>query len=209
MRIGSTVDEQRVVRLSQKESRMTTVIRAAAVRIGGRELLCLVRGISQTRFLAEIDVPPGTGKKIALKLGEEWVNCTVSKAEDRKIWCKFNEEIDVDAWLSGRRDAARIQLSCAARLQLGSQTAFCELTEISQSGARLSSEAFLLDGDVVTIMMRGWSSPLRGIVKWSDGTEVGIQFCEALDIHRLMSWVSAAGIAQLQSVEQIRNLSRQ
>lgn len=115
---------------------------------------------------------------------------------DLLIGVQFDQPIDVSRILRRQSDDSkgrthrmpRLNISCSARLLVGSVSREVTIRDISQGGAKIEAE-FLRMGDQVTIAIYGLGTS-RGVVCWSDSGNAGISFDTPIAFSQLATWAS-------------------
>jgi hypothetical protein len=135
----------------------------------------------------------GTRAEIELKSGQT-VSGVVIWIDDQHLGLQFDHPVDVEHVLSAATSAAeghrarfpRVEVRRFATVRSGARIVRGETVDISQGGVKLIVTEALETGHVV-VSLAGLD-PLPGVIRWSDGHHMGIEFNDLIPLDRLVSW---------------------
>ncbi len=174
--------------------RFLSLLRVGAIAIDGKRELCLIRNISaggmMIRAYSQIDV--GTHLSVELKQGEP-VSGTVKWIDGGLTGVAFDTPIDVVLLLATPGDGPRprlprIEVDCAAWVREDGDVIRLRVTNVSQGGVCVQSDAPLTVGAEVVVTLPGLT-PVAGVAKWNDGGTYGVAFNRPLALSELVRWL--------------------
>jgi hypothetical protein len=181
----------------RRQERHLTILRVGALVIGGRRELCLIRNISAGGLMAHVYSALETGTQVAVELKtNQQVAGRIVWVQDSNAGIAFDCPIDVAELLSNppvlengwRPRMPRVEVDKAATLRCGAQTAWVTVRDISQGGARITSETVLEEGADIVLTPSGFR-PIAGVVRWRGEGCCGIAFNGPLPFGELMAWL--------------------
>lgn len=178
----------------RESDRYLSLLRVGAIAIDGKRELCLIRNISAGGMMirAYSPIPAGTRLSVELKQGDP-VEGTVKWVEDGLTGVEFDIPMDVVMLLSAPGDGPRprlprIEVECTARVREDGNVVRARVSNVSQGGVCVQSDAPLTVGADVVVTLPGLT-PAPGVVKWTDGGTYGISFNRALVLSNLVAWL--------------------
>jgi hypothetical protein len=178
----------------RESDRYLSLLRVGAIAIEGKRELCLIRNISAGGMMIRAYSPIAVGTRLAVELKQgDPVEGTVKWVEDDLTGVAFDEPIDVVLLLSAPGDGPRprlprIEVDCTAWVREDGDVVRARVSNISQGGVCVQSDAALTLGADVVVTLPGLT-PAAGIVKWSDEATYGISFNRALVLSNLVAWL--------------------
>ncbi|HUP67575.1 MAG TPA: PilZ domain-containing protein [Sphingomicrobium sp.] len=183
-------------RRQPRAQRHLSLFRVAALLIGDRRELCLIKNISAGGMLirAYRPIPVGTELSIELKQAEP-VAGTAQWVDQDSVGVAFDQPIDVLSLISRSAEGPqprmpRIEVDCMATVREGANVVRTIALNISQGGVRVQSRADLPLGAEVVVTLAGLA-PEPALVKWRDGDCYGLAFHRVLSITQLVAWLQA------------------
>lgn len=180
-------------------ARIVTTYRVGKLTTKTGPILCLVRGLSEKIARLDIDMPFAGDDQATLEIGGERLTGTLVKLGDRQAELHSAATIDVETLLAdpsilaslGQRTLPRVDVDARARIDFGGQRVPAQVRDISTDGIKVYTEELLASGDAVRIILKGFDTPLAGLVRWTDGDYAGIEFAQRLPIGRINAWLAA------------------
>lgn len=161
--------------------RYALLIRTAKIGADGREFLCIIRDASATGLKIRLftQLPQARDMSIELVNGDRYPVELVWQAEDF-AGLRFVEEIAVERLLeegSGTfpRRQVRLRIALDGVLHSGGEAVRVAFHDISQQGACVESEKWLLMNELVRLET-GISAPLYAKVRWRSHPRYGLIF---------------------------------
>ncbi|WP_114521290.1 PilZ domain-containing protein [Altererythrobacter sp. ZODW24] len=181
--------------------RFTLLLRAAKLILPAGEFLCVIRDVSATglsirNFHA---LPPGGPIKLQLQSGDSH--------ELEKMWerdgaagFRFGENVNLVRFLSENgsypKRPVRLNLQLAINLALCGEASSAEIRDISQQGARITSESKLAIGQ--SLQLNADSLPaIRAKVRWRKENEYGLVFEDTFQFAELACLAAALQLPNL------------
>lgn len=186
--------------------RYALLIRTAKIVADGREFLCIIRDASATGLKIRLfsDLPQARELAVELVTGDRYPVDLVWMADDY-AGLRFKQEIEVERLLDESRGTypkrqIRLQIAIGGMLHSGGEAAPVIFRNLSQQGACIESEKWLLMNELVRIET-GVTPPLYAKVRWRSHPRYGLifehtfrldelarisaplQFAEALELH--------------------------
>jgi PilZ domain len=174
----------------RQANRVSLLFRAAKLVADGREMVCIIRDISETGVKARIFhaipqcgtllIETGNGNRFPVKV--VW-------SEGEHAGLRFTDEVDVrwfinDAESLFPKRPLRMNLSLKAQLHSGSHVHAAEFTNISQKGGCITCEEHLLINELVRVET-GLTAPIFAKVLWRRKPHYGIIFEETFRLDGL------------------------
>jgi hypothetical protein len=171
--------------------------------IGSVRQVCLIRKISAGGALLHVDTPIEEGRRLELELSaDQTLEGVVVWRRGSEVGLRFDTPIDILPILARnlvsqpgeRRRMPRVEVFCPALLESGGRTELVTTRDIAQGGIKIDTPLPLTVEQEVTVTPEGlW--PLRGTVRWVNGTVAGIAFQPELAWQELMPWLKARRVA--------------
>lgn len=161
--------------------RSALLIRTAKIIADGREFLCIIRDASATGLKVRLFSGLPQAREMALELttGDCYPVELVWQADDF-AGLSFPQEIDVDRLLDESRGTfpkrqIRLQIVIGGVLHSGGEAVAVAFHNLSQQGACIESEKWLLMNELVRIET-GVTPPLYAKVRWRSHPRYGLIF---------------------------------
>lgn len=161
--------------------RYALLIRTAKIIADGREYLCIIRDASATGLKIRLfsDLPKAQDLAVELTTGDRYPVKLVWQADDY-AGLRFPQEIDVERLLDesrGRfpRRQIRLQIVLGGVLHSGGEAVPVTFHNLSQQGACIDSEKWLLMNELVRLET-GVTQPLYAKVRWRSHPRYGLIF---------------------------------
>lgn len=182
------------------QERHVKILRVGVLVVEGRRELCLIRNISAGGLMAHVYCPVRAGQQIVVELkAHEAIPGHVAWTRDSNAGVAFDAPVDIEALLANpatldngwRARSPRIEVDRAATVRIDSVPSPARICDISQSGAKIETNAKLaIDGDVV-ITPEGFR-PIGAVARWQEGDRAGIVFNEVIRLNELIAWIKSA-----------------
>jgi hypothetical protein len=181
----------------------SAILRAARLVVGDSEALCRVRSISAQGYLAEVSPAPRCGQQVEIEIVDGVrMRGVVESSGSEGIRVKFDTPQDVESVLGGcaggdhlpARDA-RIPVDGFATLAIEGRLFSVTVSNISQSGARVTASELPLRPGASASLDLDWFGRLQGSVRWVTPGAAGIAFARPLAFDRLAHWIWATSRA--------------
>lgn len=160
--------------------RFTMLIRAAKLRCGEAEFLCVVRDASETGISVRLfhALPEGEELELELQNGDSYALELIWQLEDR-AGLKFRQPVDIARIIESptrfAKRPVRVSFCAPVRLVSGAVDADATLCDISQQGAKVvSSTRFAIDQRVR--LCAPHLGEVNAKVRWRDGVTYGLVF---------------------------------
>lgn len=181
----------------RREPRHLTILRVGTL-IGpnGREL-CLIRNISAGGLMAHVYSQHRVGEKISVEIkSDHEVPGSVKWCRESNVGIEFDAQIDVAEMLTSQnqRDSSwrqrmpRIEVDRLATVRIGARICGANTLDISQGGVKLETDVPIEVGEQVVITLDRLR-PIKGVVRWQNGSRCGIAFHETVPFGELMGWL--------------------
>lgn len=174
--------------------RHMTLYRVGSLSIGDRRELCLIKNISAGGMMvrAYCSIPEGTKLAVELKCGQP-IAGIASWFREPNVGIAFDSPIDVIDILSTsmhgpRPRMPRIAIDRFITLRDGASTYRMRASDISQGGVKVVSETKIAAGTEVFITLPEIET-LCGVVRWSEGDQMGVTFNKLLPLPVLVGWL--------------------
>jgi hypothetical protein len=181
----------------------SAILRPARLVVGDSEALCRVRSISPHGYLAEISPAPRCGQQVEIEIVDGVrMRGVVESSGSEGIRVRFDSAQDVESVL-GRcaggehlpaRDA-RIPVDGFATLTIEGRPFSVTVSDISQSGARVTASELPLRPGASALLDLDWFGRVQGSVRWVTPGAAGIAFARPLAFDRLAHWIWATSRA--------------
>lgn len=170
--------------------RFTLLIRAAKLIVDGREFLCILRDASATGVKVRLFTPIPDHKSLAIELGNG------DRHDARLVWTtedhaglQFLQEVDVQRLIDERgghypRRQVRLRIVLDAVLHSGGESVHVQFHDISQQGACLECEKWLLMNELVRLET-GVMQPIYAKVRWRNHPRYGLVFEQTFKLDEL------------------------
>ncbi len=174
--------------------RHMTLYRVGSLAIGERRELCLIKNISAGGMMvrAYCAIPEGTRLTVELKCGQP-IAGSVTWFRDPNVGIAFDQPIDVIDILSTsmqgpRPRMPRMEVQGLVTIREGASTYRLRACDISQGGLKVQGETMIALGADVVVTCPGLE-PQRGVVRWSEGDQMGVTFNRNLPLALLVGWL--------------------
>lgn len=161
--------------------RYALLIRTAKIVADGREFLCIIRDASATGLKIRLFSPLPQAKELAIELmtGDRYAVELIWQADDY-AGLRFPQEIDVEQLLDESRGTypkrqIRLQIVLSGVLHSGGEAVPVLFRNLSQQGACVESEKWLLMNELVRLET-GVTEPLYAKVRWRSHPRYGLIF---------------------------------
>lgn len=195
---GSSIDV-RLPSERRRQIRQLALLRVAVFRAGGVSDICVVRNISPKGLSARVYRKLTAGNQVQIEFRSgELLSGSVVWEQHFDIGIVFPQPIDVAQVLANRpstqpkkrRALPRIAVECAGKLSNGLESADVLLRDISQAGANLEVRGRAQNFRNVELSLPALP-PIAGVVRWTEGSSVGLSFNECLSFETLARWIQA------------------
>ncbi len=170
--------------------RYALLIRTAKIIADGREFLCIIRDASATGLKIRLftDLPSARELAVEMMTGDRYPVELVWQADDF-AGLRFPQEIDIERLLDESRGAypkrkIRLQIVLGGVLHSGGEAVPVVFRNLSQQGACLESEKWLLMNELVRIET-GVTPPLYAKVRWRSHPRYGMIFEHTFGLEEL------------------------
>ena len=174
----------------RSEPRFALLIRTAKIIADGREFLCIIRDVSGTGLKIRLfsPLPPSRELSIEQVNGDRYPVELVWQTEDY-AGLRFREEIAVERLLDEGgstlpRKQVRLRIALDGVLHSGGEAVRIAFKDISQQGACIESEKWLLMNELVRIET-GVTPPLYAKVRWRSHPRYGLIFEHTFKLNEL------------------------
>jgi len=181
--------------------RYALLIRTAKIIADGREFLCIIRDASATGLKIRLfsDLPQARYLAVELVTGDRYPVELVWQADDY-AGVRFPEEIDVEKLLDDSRGRypkrqIRLQIVLSGVLHSGGEAVSVVFHNLSQQGACVESEKWLLMNELVRIET-GVTPPLYAKVRWRSHPRYGLIFEHTFRLEELARIAAPLQLAQ-------------
>lgn len=188
--------------------RYALLIRTAKIIADGREFLCIIRDASATGLKIRLfsDLPKARELAVEMVTGDRYPVELVWQADDY-AGLRFPQEIEVERLLDESRGAypkrqIRLQIVLGGMLHSGGEAVPVTFRNLSQQGACVESEKWLLMNELVRIET-GITEPLYAKVRWRSHPRYGMIFEHTFRLEEL-----ARISAPLQFAQALEELAR-
>jgi len=161
--------------------RFTLLIRTAKIIVDGREFLCIIRDASATGLKVRLFCPLPQARETFVEManGDRHQVELVWQADDY-AGLQFLQEIGIEHFLdesrgSFRRRQVRLRIALAGMLHSGGEAVSIAFRDISQQGAGVESDKWLLINELVRVET-GVTPPLFAKVRWRSHPRYGLIF---------------------------------
>jgi PilZ domain len=161
--------------------RYALLIRTAKIIADGREFLCIIRDASTTGLKIRLfsELPQAHELTVEMVTGDRYPVELVWRADDY-AGLRFPEAIDVERLLDESRGTypkrqVRLQIVMSGVLHSGGEAVPVAFRNLSQQGACVESEKWLLMNELVRIET-GATPPLYAKVRWRSHPRYGLIF---------------------------------
>lgn len=161
--------------------RYALLIRTAKIVADGREFLCIIRDASATGLKIRLfsELPHAQELVVELVTGDRYPVDLVWQADDY-AGLRFKQEIDIERLLDESKGTypkrqVRVQIAIGGVLHSGGEAVPVSFRNLSQQGACIDSEKWLLMNELVRIET-GVTPPLYAKVRWRSHPRYGLIF---------------------------------
>lgn len=180
--------------------RFTLLIRVAKLTLDDVEVLCILRDASATGAKVRLFAPLPPHHRLVLELanGERFPAKVVWQAGDN-AGLQFDEPVAVERLIdevgtgSGRRQV-RLRVNLEGVLHSGGEAVPVRFHDLSQQGAHISGEKWLLVNELVRVETPGGPQGGRAIyakVRWRNHPNYGLVFEQTFRLEELARFVAA------------------
>lgn len=170
--------------------RFTLLLRVAKLIVDGREMFCVIRDASTTGLKVRLftPLPPHAELAVEMANGDRHRARCVWSADDH-AGLQFAmpvplEQLLEEAKSSGQRRHVRLRLMLDGMLHSGGKIAPIRLYDISQQGAGIDSDKWLLLHELVKIES-AMLPPVYAKVRWRDHPRYGVVFEQTFQLESL------------------------
>lgn len=179
------------------QERHLKILRVGTLVTEGRRELCLIRNISAGGLMAHVYSHVAVGQEVSVELK------TSQQVAGKIVWVResnagiaFDTEVDIEELLANptvldngwRTRAPRIEVDRSGTVRAGARIRRIQTRDISQSGLKIETDESFDAGEAVVVTLDGFR-PLRGVVRWQNGTACGISFNEVMPLSELIAWL--------------------
>lgn len=161
--------------------RFTLLIRVAKLIADGREYLCIIRDASATGVKARLFTPLPDHEDLLIELANgDRIPIALMWKDDDYAGFRFDQPIAIERLLDENagglpRRQVRLRIALDAILHSGGEAARIGFQDISQQGACIESEKWLLMNELVRIET-GIMPPIYAKVRWRSHPRYGLLF---------------------------------
>ena len=180
----------------RRSARTATVFQLAKITSHGREELCMVRDVSPTGMKAQVyhAIEVGSAIAIELKTGHA-LSGRVVWADAPFIGVQFDTQVEVQEMLAhcafdyrlARMRPPRIDTNLLATVTVYGVPLEVRVTNLSLAGLAIETDLVLPQDEVCHITLPGLD-PLKAVVRWSRGSEAGLQLDAPIDFFDFATW---------------------
>ena len=182
--------------------RYAVLIRTAKIIADGREFLCIIRDASSSGLKIRLfcALPPSRELILEMMTGDRYPVTLVWQKDDF-AGLRFPEEIEVEKLLDESRGLypkrqVRLQIVLGGVLHSGGEAVPVAFRNLSQQGACIESEKWLLMNELVRIDT-GVTPPLYAKVRWRSHPRYGLIFEHTFRLEQLANISAPLQLAQL------------
>ena len=189
--------------------RFTLLIRAAKLIADGREYLCIIRDASATGIKARLFTPLPEHEELLIELANgDRYPVRLKWIDEDYAGFQFHQPIDIDRLIDERsggmpRRQVRLRIALDAILHSGGEATRIGFQDISQQGACVECEKWLLMNELVRLET-GIMPPIYAKVRWRSHPRYGLLFESTFKLDEL-----ARISAPLQLGQALRNAMAQ
>jgi hypothetical protein len=170
--------------------RFTLMLRVAKLVVDGREQFCVIRDASATGLKVKLFGPLAPHKTLAVELANgdrHDVQCMWMTGDHAGL--RFREPVEIERLIdeakgTGQRRQVRLRIALDAMLFSGGEAVPVAIRDISQQGAAVDSEKWLLLNELVKIQT-AILPPLYAKVRWRDHPHYGVIFEQTFQLEEL------------------------
>ena len=170
--------------------RFTLLLRVAKLIVDGREVFCVIRDASTTGLKVRLFTPLPDHAELAVEManGDRHRARCVWTADDH-AGLQFAMPVPLDQLLdearaSGQRRHVRLRIALDGVLHSGGEVVPVQLHDISQQGAGIDSDKWLLLHELVKIET-ALLPPIYAKVRWRDHPHYGVIFEQTFQLENL------------------------
>lgn len=170
--------------------RYALLIRTAKIIADGREFLCIIRDASTTGLKIRLfsALPHARDMAVELRTGDRYPVRLVWQADDH-AGLRFVHDIEIERLLDEARGAyprrqVRLQIAVSGVLHSGGEAVPVIFRNLSQQGARVECDKWLLMNELVRIET-GVTPPLYAKVRWRSQPSYGLIFERTFQLEEL------------------------
>jgi len=170
--------------------RFTLMLRVAKLVVDGREQFCVIRDASTTGLKVKLFAPLAQHRTLAVELANgdrHDVQCMWMTGDHAGL--RLHEPIELERLIdeakgTGQRRQVRLRVALDAMLYSGGEAVPVAIRDISQQGAAVDSEKWLLLNELVKIQT-SILPPLYAKVRWRDHPHYGVIFEQTFQLEEL------------------------
>ncbi|OYY72190.1 PilZ domain-containing protein [Sphingomonas sp. 28-63-12] len=184
--------------------RQISVFRVGRLVDAGQDQLCVVRDLSATGAMIEVNRVPAVGARVQIDLrSDKCYPATVRWARQRKAGVQFDLPVDIEAVLREERQSIRRRHPRAPRFERPGQVrimsgrGICEgaIANISIVGVAVKTPDLFAKDEPVVVIIDGLGAT-HGFARWTLDGETGFRLASPLSYRALADWLDAhAGTA--------------
>ncbi|MCW1382211.1 PilZ domain-containing protein [Novosphingobium sp. KCTC 2891] len=170
--------------------RFTLLIRAAKLVVDGREFLCILRDASATGLKVRLFTPLPEHRDLRIELanGDRYPIELVWHSDDYAGF-RFQEEVEIERLLDEShggfpRRQVRLRIALNAMLHSGGEAVRIAFNDISQQGAGIECDKWLLMNELVKIET-GVMPAIYAKVRWRSHPRYGLVFEQTFKLDEL------------------------
>lgn len=178
--------------------RVRTVFQVARVLSDHRQYLCLIRNIGSGGMMLESFTPIAAGTRVVIepKMFDP-IEGEVRWSTGQRLGVAFDAPLALDDYLGSRQTlpaaqqprGPRVTTSLRCRLRIGAVWHLVSVLDISQGGAKVTTDLPVGIGDEVELDLEGVALIIAH-VRWTRGERVGIVFVQPIPLAIMGQWVA-------------------
>lgn len=163
----------------RQEGRVMSVLQVCRIETSSGAGFALVRNISSQGAQIEAEISDPIGSEATYSLDDKtFIAARIAWRKDGRIGLENLAATAIHQNMFPRR-AVRIPLSLKGQVWIGGSPHQVQVRNISQSGVLLDGLPFLEAGTLLTLKV-GRITLSNAVVRWSEGSQVGIKFARPL-----------------------------
>jgi hypothetical protein len=178
------------------DDRVQTILPVAKLVVEGTDHFCRIKNISAGGLLAELPTPLPVDTIVSVVLNAATsIPGTVVWTRAGSVGVKFDQNIDLRELFANRKPRQRLrerpprlEVTCAATVQIGRQYHRVEVRDISLGGLKVAIHDWNCAGKDVVVTIESLR-PVRGRVRWYKAGYAGIVFDKPLGFEELAEWI--------------------
>ena len=191
---------------SRTSPRFALMLRAAKIIADGREFLCILRDVSASGVRIRLFHSLPAYEKLELELGSgERMGIHLVWQKDDHAGLRFDCETDIKRLIDESnapfpRRQIRLRIALEAQLQSGGTTESITLRDISQQGASIECNKFLMMNELVRVDIHSLP-PIYAKVRWRNTPLYGLIFEQTFKLDDLARAAAPLQLGQSQAAE--------